>query len=182
DPGRIPAGRRVATPVSTAGVLATVLDLAGLPPEPSVQVGSLAAVIDGAPHPGPIIAEQFASPLGGSIETDDPLLETKARFRAYRVGRRKLIDAEPGGTFFFDLETDPDEGHDVAMSQRLAVATMRESLDAWRERLGIPDLRAAAAGAAPKRVDAAVPERPKQLGPHPHQGPPASHHPSGSSL
>ncbi len=163
-PSRVPAGRRVATPVSTAGVFATVLDLAGLPPEPSVQVGSLVEVIDGQPHPGPIIAEQFVSQLGSTIETDDPLMEKKARFRAYRIGRQKLVDAEPGGTFFFDLEHDPGERDDVAMSQRMTVASMRESLDAWRERLGIPDLRATATGAAPKPVDPAARERLRQLG------------------
>jgi arylsulfatase A-like enzyme len=163
-PGRIPAGRRVTTPVSTAGVFASVLDLAGLPPEPSVQVGSLVPVIEGAPHPGPIIAEQFVSQLGSAIETDDPLLAKKARFRAYRVGRHKLVDAEPGGTFFFDLDHDPGEAHDVAMPQRMTVASVRESLDEWRERLGIPDLRAAAAGPAAKLIDPGARERLRQLG------------------
>jgi arylsulfatase A-like enzyme len=163
-PGRVPANRRLATPVSTAGVFATILDLAGLPPEPSVQVGSLLAVIRGAPHPGPIIAEQFVSQLGSTIETDDPLLEKKARFRAYRVGPQKLVDAEPGGTFLFDLYHDPGETDDVAMPQRMTVAALRESLDEWRDRLGIPDLRAVAAGAAPKPVDPAARERLRQLG------------------
>jgi uncharacterized sulfatase len=163
-PARIPAGRRVATPVSTAGVYATVLDLAGLAPEPSVQVGSLVPVIDGAPHPGPVLAEQFESTLGSTIETSDPLLEKRARLRAYRVGRAKLVDAEPGGTFLFDLEHDPGEADDVAMGQRMTVASLRESLDAWRERLGIPDLRAAVGKPAPKPVDPAARERLRQLG------------------
>jgi arylsulfatase A-like enzyme len=139
---RIPAGRRVATPVSPAGVFATVLDLAGLPPEASVQVGSLVPVIDGGPHPGPVLAEQFASILGSAIDTDDALLDKRARFRVYRVGRQKLVDAEPGGTVLFDLGTDPDEAHDIAMPERHRVAMLRESLDAWRERVGLPDLRA----------------------------------------
>jgi len=149
-PPAVPEGRRVDVPASTAGVFATVLDLAGLPAEPSVQVGSLRAVIDGKPHPGPVVAEQFAIPLGTRADTDDPLLELNARLRAYRLGRQKLVDAEPGGTFLFDLDEDPGEEHEVSMKRRLDVATLREELDAWRERVGIPDLRAAVGkGVAP---------------------------------
>jgi arylsulfatase A-like enzyme len=142
-PPAVPEGRRIDVPVSTAGVYATVLDLAGLSAEPSVQVGSLRAVVDGRPHPGPVVAEQFATPFGSRLDTDDPLLERRARLRAYRRGRQKLVDAEPGGTFLFDLDDDPGEEHEVSMKRRLDVASLREELDAWRERVGIPDLRAA---------------------------------------
>jgi arylsulfatase A-like enzyme len=155
-PGRVPADRRVETPVSTVGVFATVLDLAGLPSEPSVQVGSLRPVIDGAPHPGPVLAEQFASPPGSATPTDDPLLDRTARFRAYLVGPRKLVDVEPGGTFLFDLADDPGETRDAAMAHRTMVASLRESLDQWRERLGIPDLRAAIGSASTR--ERGVPE------------------------
>ena len=163
-PPAMPAGLRVEAPVSAAGVYATVLDLARLPPEPAAQVGSLRAVAGGAPHPGPILAEQFAAELGSALDTDDPLLAKHARFRAYREGRRKLVDAEPGGTFFFDLDADPGEDHDVSMRDRLLVAQLRERLDAWRERLGLPDLRAAATGPTAPPVDPAARERLRQLG------------------
>jgi arylsulfatase A-like enzyme len=163
-PPRIAADRRVTTPVSAAGVFATALDLAGLPPEPGVQVGSLVPVIDGAPHPGPVLAEQFAAVLGSAIDADDPLLDERARLRAYRVGRQKLVDAEPGGTFFFDLDADPGEAHDVAMQQRSRVATLRDSLEGWRERLGLRDLRAAVGAPAPAPIDPAARDRLRQLG------------------
>jgi arylsulfatase A-like enzyme len=142
-PPAVPEGRRIDVPASTAGVYATVLDLAGLSADPSVQVGSLRAVIEGKPHPGPVVAEQFATPFGSRLDTDDPLLRRRARLRAYRRGREKLMDAEPGGTFLFDLDEDPGEEHEVSMKRRLDVASLREELDAWRERVGIPDLRAA---------------------------------------
>jgi arylsulfatase A-like enzyme len=149
--------------VSVVGVFATLLDLAGLPPEPAVQVGSLVAVIDGRPHPGPIFAEQYRAELGSTIATDDPLLEKRARFRAYRAGRAKLIDAEPGGTFLFDLAADPGEVKDVSMQERLRVGALREELLAWTERLGLPDLNAPAGAPAPP-VDPAARERLRQLG------------------
>jgi arylsulfatase A-like enzyme len=155
-PPLVPAGLRIATPVSVAGVYATVLDLAGLPPEPVTQVGSLRVVIEGGAHPGPVLAEQFATERGGAAQSDDPLLARGARFRAYREGRRKLVDSEPGGTFFFDLDEDPGEGHDVSMRDRLLVGPLREHLDVWRQALGLPDLRARApAGSVPlERVSA----------------------------
>jgi arylsulfatase A-like enzyme len=138
-PARVPAGGRAATPVSTAGVLATLLDLAGLPPEPGVQVGSLMAVVEGGAHPGPVLAERFATAVGGP-DDGDLVLAKRARVRAYRAPRWKLVDVEPGGTFLFDLDQDPDENDDVAMRERLTVARLREELDAWRERVRIPDL------------------------------------------
>lgn len=163
DPPRVPAGRRIATPVSTVGVYATLLDLAGLTAEPRAQVGSLMEVVEGKPHPGPIIAEQYAAELGSAVASDDPLLAKKARFRAFRSGRRKLVDAEPGGTFLFDLDDDPGEEHDLSMKDRLDLAPMREDLQQWTERLGLPDLRAAV-GAPVKPVDPAARERLRQLG------------------
>lgn len=163
-PPTVPVDRRVDVPVSTAGVYATVLDLAGLAPEPSTQVGSLRGVIDGRPHPGPVMAEQFAALLGSDVDADDPLLERRARLRAYRDGRMKLVDAEPGGTFLFDLDDDPSEEHEVSMKKRLDVARLREELDAWRERVGIPDLRATVATGGARPVDPAARERLRQLG------------------
>lgn len=163
-PPKVPAGRRVATPVSAVGVYATLLDLAGLPPEPHAQVESLVAVIEGKPHPGPIIAEQYRAELGSSTASDDPLLEKRARFRAFRSGRQKLVDAEPGGTYFFDLDDDPGEEHDASMKERLAVGRLREALVGWTERLGLPDLRAPVGAPPPKTIDPTARERLRQLG------------------
>ena len=108
-PPKVRAGTRVETTVSAVGVYATVLELAGLPAVPTAQVESLVSMIDGKPHPGPIIAEQYRAELGSTSATDDPLLEPRTRYRAFRSGRWKLVDAEPGGTFLFDLKTDPGE-------------------------------------------------------------------------
>src|SRR5262249_54954125 len=58
-PPAIPAGARVAAPVSTLGVLPTILDLAGIEPLPSAQVGSLVPLATGAAQTqaGPILSE-----------------------------------------------------------------------------------------------------------------------------
>jgi arylsulfatase A-like enzyme len=161
-PPRIPADRRVKTPVSPVGVYATVLDLAGIPPVATTQVGSLVQVIDGGRHPGPVLAEQYRALPGSADASDDPLLEKNVRFRAFRSGPLKLVDAEPGGTFLFDLAHDPGEMHDVAMSRRLEVGGLRDDLAEWVEKLGLPDLAAAATKSVP--VDPAVRERQRQLG------------------
>jgi len=156
-PPRIPAGVRIATPVSTVGVYATVLDLAGLPPVPSTQVGSLMSVIRGGTQEGPVLSEQYAAMIGSAREgDDDPLLRKSARFRAYRSGRHKLIEAQPGGIWLFDLDADPKEEQDLSMRDRLAVGRMRDEVDGWTEKLGLPDLGAPVTKAPPKAVDPAA--------------------------
>ena len=47
-PPRVAPGTRVAAPVSTLGVFATILDLAEIEPPPTLQVGSLVSTPDGA--------------------------------------------------------------------------------------------------------------------------------------
>jgi arylsulfatase len=59
-PGRLPASRRVRTPVGLVDVTPTILDLVGLPPPPDAQGTSLAALARGtdeAPAPRPLFAE-----------------------------------------------------------------------------------------------------------------------------
>ena len=62
-PPRIPAGVRVAQPVSTLGVFATILDLAGIEAPPTLQVGSLAPLASGESlnGGGPVLSELHVS-------------------------------------------------------------------------------------------------------------------------
>ena len=58
-PPRIQGGTRVAEPVSTLGVMATILDLAGVAAPPTLQAGSLVPLAIGAPGAtaGPVLSE-----------------------------------------------------------------------------------------------------------------------------
>jgi hypothetical protein len=100
-------------------------------------------VIDGAPHPGPLLTEQYAS-TSGVADDDDPLRDARARLRAFRSGRDKLVQAEPGGVFLFHLGDDPGEERDASMRDRIVVGRLRDELDDWTARLGLPDLAARA--------------------------------------
>jgi arylsulfatase A-like enzyme len=66
-PARIPGGTRITEPVSTLGTFATLLDLAGLPPSPFHQVGSLTPGF-APPAPPP---EPEPEPEGEPVEGDE---------------------------------------------------------------------------------------------------------------
>ena len=74
-PPRIQGGTRVAEPVSTLGVMATILDLAGVAAPPTLQAGSLVPLAIGAPGAtaGPVLSElQALAAMGlGERERQD---------------------------------------------------------------------------------------------------------------
>jgi arylsulfatase A-like enzyme len=99
-PGRLPAGRRVAGPVSTVAILPTVLDLTGVPAPESLASTSLVPLIDGREPPGRrgVLARLVrtssleAAPAGGeegrSVGQLVTILET------YRKGAIKITREE----------------------------------------------------------------------------------------
>lgn len=120
-PGRVPEGARIATPVRTADIAPTVLELAGLPPLASAQGVSLASLArgEGAPREIDVYGESF-EPVS--------LFGTNA-LRFLRQGRFKYVHKlEPE---LFDLEADPSELENLAPLQTELVARMRESLAQW---------------------------------------------------
>ncbi len=163
-PPRVPRAVRVPAPVSTVGVYATVLDLAGLPPAAHVQVGSLAPAIAGGRGGGPVIAEQFRGMLGSRSEPGDPLMRIDNRYRSYRVGSWKLVEEADGTAHLFDLGTDPHEAHDVAGAEGARLAALRAELGGVTTALALPALDAAVARAAPPPVDPAARARLRALG------------------
>jgi len=165
-PPRIATGARVAAPVSTVGVYATVLDLAGIAPPPSLQVGSLMPALAGQAAGGPVVAERFASMLGSAAGAHpaDPLLRPDTRYRAYRAGTRKLVLTSSGAEHLFDLAADEHEVRNLAGTDPAAVARLRGELETWRAALGLPALDAPADGTAPPEIDPAAHDRLRALG------------------
>jgi arylsulfatase A-like enzyme len=161
-PRRIRPGTRVGTPVSTAGMYATVLDLAGVKPPKTPHVASLLPTLtsEGARHPA--VAEQFQRPA--TAASGDPLLRGGTRFRAYRTGTLKLFETVPGGVHLFDLAEDPAEARDLAADRQADVARLAAELDTWRAALAMPPLDAPVARGATPAVDPAAEERLKALG------------------
>jgi arylsulfatase A-like enzyme len=166
-PPRIPAGARVTKPVSTAGVMATILDLAGVEPPPTLQVASLAPLAAGSGDGGgPVLAENTMMTAMGAPDRgfDDPQMRGDRRYRAFREGGLKLVETSLGERFLFDLAADPDESRDLAAERPEQVARLAASLERARAALGLPALDADLGSGAAPALDSATRERLKQLG------------------
>lgn len=162
-PSRIDGGTRVESPVSTVGVYASVLELAGIEPPGPLHVGSLLPDSDTTTAGGrPVIAERFRTPRA-PVAAGAPLA-SNLRYRVYRSGDWKLVEDETGARFLFDLDADPGETNDLAASAPQRLATLQEELAVWAERLGLPALDAEVEAGAEPELDAATRERLESLG------------------
>ena len=163
----VPAGVRVPAPVSTVGVFATILDLAGVEPPPTLQVGSLVPVVRGEPGGGPVLSERHdmrGMMPPGVKPPSDPLMRADARFRAYRQQRWKLVESSHGDAYLFDVEADPGEARDLAAERPAELARLRADLEGVRLELGLPALDAERAAGPSPELDAETTERLRQLG------------------
>ena len=167
-PPRLPAGARVAQPVSTLGVFATVLDLAGIEPPPTLQVASLAPLASGTSHDGggPILSElHMFRELTSAMSRPDPQMKTDRRYRLLREGNLKLVTSSKGDRFFYDLAADPGETHDLAAERPEDVAQLLARMAQVQEEIGLPALDAPLAdGEKPPELDAATRDRLRALG------------------
>lgn len=167
-PPRIPAGVRVAQPVSTVGVFATILDLAEIEAPPTLQVGSLAPLARGEAQAGggPILSELHQSrEIARDSPIPDPQMRADRRYRLLREGSFKLVATSTGETFFYDLSADPGESRDLAAERPAEVSAMQERLAQVEAEIGLPALGAPidAAGDEPE-LDEATRERLRALG------------------
>jgi arylsulfatase A-like enzyme len=167
-PPRIPAGSRVTQPVSTLGVFATVLDLAGIEAPQTLQVGSLVPLARGESKSGggPILSELHVSPeLRPQAARRDPQMHYDRRYRLLREGSFKLIETSKGETYFYDLSSDPGETHDLAAERPAEVSAMQASLAKVEREIGLPALDAplTANGESPE-LDPATREHLRALG------------------
>jgi arylsulfatase A-like enzyme/Flp pilus assembly protein TadD len=123
-PGRLPAGVRVAAPVSLVDVLPTILALARVAAPPGIAGADLAGLVSGGKPPSrPIYAESYL-----------PRLQFRfSELTMLRLGALKYIDAP--SPEIYDLLQDPGETRNLhggqPQEQRLAeaLAAFRESAD-----------------------------------------------------
>jgi len=166
-PPRVPAGVRVATPVSTVGVFATVLDLANLGPPPTLQVGSLVPLLeDPRAGTGPILAELHdGDSMGTEVERADPQMQGDRRYRLLREGDLKLVTSSKGDALLYDLAVDPEETRDLAAERPADLARMQARLAEVAAALELPALDAPlAVGEDAPELDDATRERLRALG------------------
>ena len=122
----IARGAHLKSTVRLVDVFPSLLELAGLPLPPGAALSgrSLAGALRGGPEP--------AEPVTYA-ETLVPLLHFGwSDLRAVREGRWKYIQAPRPE--LYDLETDPDERHDLAAGQASKAAAMRRPLAAVLQR------------------------------------------------
>jgi arylsulfatase A-like enzyme len=118
-PAAMPAGRRVARPVSLVDIAPTVFDLAGVEPPEELEGHSLLEPVRGVPSACPEVA--FSS-----------FLEDR---RAIRAASWKMV-YRGGSTDLFDLANDPHERTNVVADHPIALRYMRTLLGQF---LGSPD-------------------------------------------
>jgi arylsulfatase A-like enzyme len=161
-PTRIPIAR-VATPVSTVGVYATILDLLGLTSQTKLHVESLLPAVSGGPPGGPVFSERHSNPAAPRSDVA-PAADMSVRIRSYRAGQLKLITTSAGDAMLFDLETDPNEQTDLAASRPADLARLQDELLLWRGALGLPAIdRSIDSGEVPE-LDPQMHERLRTLG------------------
>jgi arylsulfatase A-like enzyme len=163
-PARIPAGERVARPVSTVGVYATVLDVVGLEAPRRPHVASLLPVIRGARGGDPVIAERFAMRGDRAVAFSAPLAMRDRRYRVYRRGSDKLAVTSKGDVLLFDLASDPGEEVNLAPRDTAKVAELQRELESWVAALGLPAIDAEVTKVAAPTTDPAAEERLRALG------------------
>jgi arylsulfatase A-like enzyme len=166
-PLHIRTSARVALPVSTVGVYATVLDLIGIAPTTPLHVGSLLPALTGEAVRGPVLAEQYVAAHGSAPRAGaaGSLLDKDDRFRSYRAGTHKIIEAAKGNTaYFFDLAKDPGEAHDLRDAAPAEAARLEQELRAWRAALALPALAAATRDGGVPAIDPAARQRLRALG------------------
>jgi len=166
-PPRVAPGVEVATPVSTLGVFATILDLAELPPPTTLQVGSLVPLIDGADtRPGPILSEiHDATAMGPRRPSQDPQMQPGLRYRLMREGDLKLVVPSAGEPLLYDLAADPGETRNLAAERPEDLRRMRDRLARIESELALPALDAElAVGEAAPAIDDATRESLQALG------------------
>lgn len=136
-PGGIRPGSRFRTPVSTLTLLATLIELAGLPAPESVEAPSLAANLRGGVEPA-------AAPVFSEIKLGYRGYRDDDRLVMIRSGRHKMfLFQDPSGPerfrgreegSLFDLATDPAEERDLFRNRRALAAGMQEQIRAWDAR------------------------------------------------
>ena len=151
-PGLVPAGGRIRTPVSLLDVAPTLLELAGLPPEPDHRGRSLDASLRGGrePEPRPVWSEsvEYGPDRFALREGDRKMIRTPFPETMHSDARFAAAPLE-----VFDLASDPKETRDLSASLTDAEVRMVADLGRRAERaLHTPTLEVADAPDLPENL------------------------------
>ena len=131
----IPRGKRIATPVTHADLLPTILELLGLPDAPKWRAQSLLGLIEGTAPEGLEERALFSeSPDSLGIGVDGFVVEVLSPAYSVRRGRHKVVRYRTENGFryeYYDLVRDPEERHDLFAERGHEVADLVARLDGY---------------------------------------------------
>jgi arylsulfatase A-like enzyme len=156
----IPEGRVVRQNVSLVDLTPTLLELAGLPPEPRFEGRSLAPLL-GAGSPADPAGSAGADILC-ELPQSGPALEIRRHEQALIRDRQKLLVTPYGAAVFADLAGDPNEKHLVAAADSAAGKALEQILAEKLAELG----RRSTAERETVEIDEATREKLRALGYH----------------
>lgn len=170
-PPRVPAGLRIGAPVTTAALMPTILDLAGLAPPDGLQTRSFAPLFDGASEESvrsPLLAECYRD-NGGIVAKDfkprDDFDRLNVRYRSLEEDGFKLVVDSTGKSWLFQPEADPSESRDLSAEHPEMVRRLTESLHLLVEGYGLGELDREVDGDGEEReIDPEVRKRLEALG------------------
>jgi arylsulfatase A-like enzyme len=142
----VPAGRVVDEPVSLVDVLPTLVDYAGLPPEPGLDGRSLRPLVEGGswtPRPVTAALSFFPPDAPGHYEVHESLVigslkVVRTLHVTWSPDRERDLSGQvvPGSEVYevYDLAADPGERHDLVGSGDPRVEPLLEAFHAERAR------------------------------------------------
>jgi arylsulfatase A-like enzyme len=142
-PGRVTAGRRVSTQVSTLDIAPTILDLLNVPPSSTMRGTSLAPVLGGSSDSWdarPAYGEN--QPLQPGHPTYSAVARYPGIFRPGNEGKWRMVRLSPwklihvpgrpqGENLLFNLELDPQEERDMAAARPEVLSTLLAHLEGF---------------------------------------------------
>lgn len=168
-PPRVPAGVRIASPVTTAALFPTLLDLAGLEPPPAILTRSFAPLFAGdvAAARSPLLAENFKDPgdtVTGGFKPRNDFDRIGVRYRALEEDGWKLVVDSTGRSWLFHPREDPLESRDLTAEHPEIAARLAARLAALVEAYGLGALDGPPRDAGDVEIDPDVRERLRALG------------------
>jgi arylsulfatase len=126
----VPAGVRVATPVSIIDIAPTLLSIAGVPAPPTMEGLDLVALMHGG-DAGAFESRVLHGEAAGGLSYELVAPGYFPVYRSVREGSFKLVhDSKTGRYRLFDLASDPAEQHDVSEQHPEVLAELTQKMEA----------------------------------------------------
>ena len=170
-PARIPRGMEIETPVTTAALMPTILDLVGLEAPTDIHTRSFAPLFEGSASQAisPLLSENFRDAgelLNEGFKHRDFFDRLGVRYRSIEEDGWKLVVDSEGHRWLFKPEEDPAEDHNLLDEFPEIAEKLTATMETLVEAYGLVPLDAelGEAGEGGTELDPEVQERLRALG------------------